>query len=332
MTPTNRSRKRHLTSTDYVLDVEFPQKTIKRVRVKGPTLEGHRRQAQSQAKAAQTVDEPEVKPRSCSPTASVCLSASTCTPDSSAVLSAASSAALPTKETCEAEAKDSPHGTAVEPIASSTVCSQVVTVSVTELGKESTVVSGTPDDTQPQGVTEDTPLDVRLDNVEDQTIATTLHSILSQLLERNKKEGKCRELDEVAWWKREFFLNNDQAITLLAYLKRIAAYLPLDTLVTALVYMDRMYSSHPDMALSSANVHLLFITACMLAAKYLEDEPYAQEFYARVGCIETVEEMNRMEVYLLKMLDWRLHVDRDTYFGYYGLVADRHQSLSSVST
>lgn len=65
--------------------------------------------------------------------------------------------------------------------------------------------------------------------------------------------------------------------------------------------------------LNDFNVHRVICTAVLLAAKFVDDLSYSNEHYARVGGIQTPGEMNRLEVLMLKALDYRLYVSKDNY-------------------
>jgi len=102
------------------------------------------------------------------------------------------------------------------------------------------------------------------------------------------------------------------------YLDRVAKYFYCSEacLVLGLVYIDRIMKLHKEFMVSSLNVHRLVVTSVMLAAKFHDDVFYSNEYYARVGGLKCVE-LGKLEVKLLRLLNWRLHVRREEYDQYF---------------
>ncbi|PXF41726.1 Cyclin-U4-1 [Gracilariopsis chorda] len=98
------------------------------------------------------------------------------------------------------------------------------------------------------------------------------------------------------------------------YLKRLVtyAYCSPSAFVVMLIYMNRTARIACRLMVTPFNMHRLLITALVLACKFLDDKCYANEHYAKVGGIASVQEMNRLELQLLKYLD-RLFVTEDEY-------------------
>lgn len=86
-------------------------------------------------------------------------------------------------------------------------------------------------------------------------------------------------------------------ISLAAYCHRIARYSLIsgEALVLALVYIDRLILSHPGAFVSALNVHRLILTACMVAAKFFDEEYATNSYYARVGGVSP-REVSLLEV------------------------------------
>lgn len=85
--------------------------------------------------------------------------------------------------------------------------------------------------------------------------------------------------------------------------------------VTALLYLDRVAVVRPDLALGPLNVHRLLLTATLLATKYLDDVLYDNAHFAFVGGLD-VAELNALEVCMLRLLDFRLHVPPAAFDAY----------------
>lgn len=66
------------------------------------------------------------------------------------------------------------------------------------------------------------------------------------------------------------------------------------------------------MLLCDKNIHRFLLTAVVLANKFVEDVNVCQGFYAKCGGV-SLDELNRLEERMLKLLDWNLNVDLSTY-------------------
>jgi hypothetical protein len=60
-------------------------------------------------------------------------------------------------------------------------------------------------------------------------------------------------------------------------------------------------------------MHRVLLTATLIAIKYSEDTFYSNEYYAKVGGIQT-NELNKMELEFLEKLDFKVYVS-DKEFG-----------------
>lgn len=110
----------------------------------------------------------------------------------------------------------------------------------------------------------------------------------------------------------DFHAARPPAIPIASYLERIHRYAHCSPVcfVAAFAFLDRAArrgSRAGTLPLTRHNVHRLLMTAIMVAAKFLDDAFYNNAYYARVGGIST-EEINRLELRLLALLDFRLHV------------------------
>lgn len=101
------------------------------------------------------------------------------------------------------------------------------------------------------------------------------------------------------------------------YLERIYRYTNCSPscFVVGYVYIDRLSHRYPDSLLISLNVHRLLITSVLVASKVIDDEHYNNAFYARVGGL-TNAELNRLELELLFLLDFRVMVSSGVFESY----------------
>lgn len=103
------------------------------------------------------------------------------------------------------------------------------------------------------------------------------------------------------------------------YLTRIVKYSELEasTLIASLIFMDSF--TQAQIPLTKFNVHRLLITSVVVAIKMNEDVIYKNEFYASIGGIK-LELLNSMESVFIELLNFRLHIEKETFESYQKLV------------
>jgi len=104
-------------------------------------------------------------------------------------------------------------------------------------------------------------------------------------------------------------------ISLEDYLIRILKYAQFtrECFLRALIYMDRMIEG--GFIFNSQNIHRAFLVIIVTAAKFFEDEPCNNKYYALVGGIDR-EELNALELKLLFLIDWNVNITAEV-FEYY---------------
>lgn len=95
-----------------------------------------------------------------------------------------------------------------------------------------------------------------------------------------------------------------------SYIDRIVRYTKCSSTVFphAIVLLKRLEKQDPRLRLSPYNLHRLVITAVVISAKFIDHAWYSNSYYARVGGISSVAEMNLLEIHMLKLLDYRVLV------------------------
>ena len=117
------------------------------------------------------------------------------------------------------------------------------------------------------------------------------------------------------------------------YVERIQTYSKCSecVYVVAMIYIDRLIEGK-GMTVTPLNVHRLFITAILLAAKFYDDMSFKNAFYATLGGIEK-EEINLLEVDFLNMIKFSLVVSREEYDSYKRvLMSDPVRKIVSINT
>lgn len=103
-------------------------------------------------------------------------------------------------------------------------------------------------------------------------------------------------------------------ISLSSYASRIHEYFRCtgECFVLCLIYIDRIVKHNTDIQVTDLTCHRMLLTGCAVAAKVHDDEYASNEYFARVGGIET-QELNTLEVEFLQLLGWKLFVSGEEY-------------------
>ncbi|KAI4837795.1 cyclin [Plasmodium brasilianum] len=128
--------------------------------------------------------------------------------------------------------------------------------------------------------------------------------VLDQMIKMSKGEGKITS----------FHASKAPDISVKNYIERIGKYIGCsnECFVLLIIYLDRIIKIHKDITLSLLCIHRLIITAVMISAKFFDDLYYSNSFYAKVGGV-TTKELNKLEVYFLNLLDYKLYVSSEEY-------------------
>jgi len=128
-----------------------------------------------------------------------------------------------------------------------------------------------------------------------------ISTVLSQVINRGDKL-KCLH--------KQFRSSSGRLppITLDAYIARLLQYAPCEKecFLAALLFMDRL-SERTDFVFNSLNIHRSYLVSLLLAAKFFEDQPCDNGYFATVGGV-SLQELNTMEVGFLQLLEFRVSV------------------------
>ncbi|EKX44257.1 hypothetical protein GUITHDRAFT_43885, partial [Guillardia theta CCMP2712] len=118
-----------------------------------------------------------------------------------------------------------------------------------------------------------------------------------------------------------FHAQKAPAVNVIDYAERIAKYSSCSycCFVVGVIYMDRFIQRQRmlerDFRINSLNVHRLLLASVMVAAKFLDDFYYSNEFWAKIGGVPNVE-LNTLEIEFLFLTNFELHVRIDVYDSY----------------
>ncbi|CAN8280259.1 unnamed protein product [Cochlearia groenlandica] len=159
------------------------------------------------------------------------------------------------------------------------------------------------------------------DNPETPLVISVLSSLIDRTLTRNRRISR-RFIPPPSSYggvgKTQIFdCCEIPDLTIESYLERIFRYTKTgpSVYVVAYVYIDRFCQTNPGFRISLTNVHRLLITTIMIASKYVEDLNYRNSYFARVGGLKT-EELNKLEIEFLFMMDFKLHVNVSVFESY----------------
>ncbi|EPT27385.1 cyclin, N-terminal domain-containing protein [Toxoplasma gondii ME49] len=140
----------------------------------------------------------------------------------------------------------------------------------------------------------------------DELAMSAVGAVLSRLAKRGTEDLRASGGEGVI---TVFHSSTEPSIGVREYVDRLARFFRCssESFILALIYIDRLVRRRPGFTLNSLNVHRLFITALTVAAKFFDDTYYSNSFYAKVGGL-SLKELNRLEVTLVLLLDFRLHV------------------------
>lgn len=85
--------------------------------------------------------------------------------------------------------------------------------------------------------------------------------------------------------------------------------------LVALILMDRLAHHLKGIIVSNFNVHRMYVTCVLISTKYLDDIFFSNAHWAKIAGL-SVAEMNALEMDVLFMLDWNVHVRPEEYMRY----------------
>jgi len=117
-------------------------------------------------------------------------------------------------------------------------------------------------------------------------------------------------------------------ISLDAYIARLLQYAPCEKecFLAALLYMDRLHERQ-NFVFNSMNIHRSYLVCLLLAAKFFEDQPCDNGYFATVGGV-SLQELNAMEIRFLTLVDFRVSVTQWEFSVYSKLVEETILALS----
>ena len=144
------------------------------------------------------------------------------------------------------------------------------------------------------------------------TCASMVAQVLQDLVLNNEIPLKMRGRKTL--FPTRFFncFESDQRLKLSIeeYIDRLAKYLHISDscFAIALIYIDRLIQSNPDITLNEYSVHKLFTTSLLLAMKFNDDTIVEDREYIQKVVGISFKERRRLEFYFMNLIDFNLFV------------------------
>ncbi|CAA7015832.1 unnamed protein product [Microthlaspi erraticum] len=150
-------------------------------------------------------------------------------------------------------------------------------------------------------------------------VIALLASVLEKMIQKNEKPFRKRHNkdEEITM----FHGSKAPSMTIHRYTERVYRYARCSpacfvaAFAYVLRYLERPVATSMTRRLTSLNVHRLFITSLLVAAKFLDRKCYNNAYYAKIGGVST-EEMNRLERTFLFDIDFRLNITVEMFEKY----------------
>ena len=121
------------------------------------------------------------------------------------------------------------------------------------------------------------------------------------------------------------------AISIPAYMERLQYYMRCSQAcyVIAFIYIDRLLQKNPTFQVRLSNVHRLLLAAIVVAIKFHDDTYFDNDFYSKVGGVSLLE-LNLLELKLLSLVAFELHIDPEQYFLYLTQITTKAAQLQGT--
>ena len=145
--------------------------------------------------------------------------------------------------------------------------------------------------------------------------STGLLKVISEVLTDICEQSKIKN-DENLFLIKSFITKKRPNISIYEFLTRLYKYSKVseNILILVLIYIDRLCRNR-KICLNYFNIHKLILASFVTAIKFISDEYYSLEFYAKLGGISQ-KEIVILEYELIVLLDFKLFVDKNLFDKY----------------
>ena len=169
------------------------------------------------------------------------------------------------------------------------------------------------------------------DEIQEKQINKIINSIAEILINISGLNNSSPAQNELKKKYPVLFSDKIPTISLYDYISRIQKYsfCEKNTLILSLIYIDRFCELN-NINLTNQNIHRIFFISNLIAIKYNEDLIYSNKYYSEIAGI-SFEEINLMENYFLKLIDFNLFVSKDEFKKYEEYLYSFEDSTASDS-
>ena len=170
-----------------------------------------------------------------------------------------------------------------------------------------------------------------IDIIQDTQINETI-SCISRILTKISEANNS--LPAQIEFKKEFpelFSERIPKISLYDYISRIQknSLYEKSTMILSLIYIDRLCDLN-NFNLTFYNIHKIFFISSLIAIKYNEDSIYNNKYYSEIAGIP-LEELNLMENYFIKLIDYNFFV-HENEFKQYENYLDSYEDITTSNS
>ena len=132
--------------------------------------------------------------------------------------------------------------------------------------------------------------------------------LLSDICNENKPNN-----EEALFLLQPFIMTKIPPISIVDFLKRLSKYSKVShkVFILTLIYIDRICKIY-KINLNYNNIYKLILASFITSIKFLEDDFYSMEVYAKIGGVSK-KEINYLEYKFLKLIKFNLFVDENLF-------------------
>jgi len=162
-------------------------------------------------------------------------------------------------------------------------------------------------------------------------IILSLSKLINRIIKKNFKKNK-NNLSYNKIKKDKFFSLYIHNISIYDYIYRIIKYtqIHISTLIISFVQLNN-YLKKSKNYLSLNNFFNLFITSCLINAKFYEDKCCSLSIFAKVGDI-SIEDLKIFEFEFYHKLNFSLYIREDLYINYYNFFLSNNCSGNALDS
>ena len=139
-------------------------------------------------------------------------------------------------------------------------------------------------------------------------ILQIIGDLLSDICNENKPNN-----EEALFLLQPFIMKKIPPISIVDFLERLSKYSKVshEVFILTLIYIDRICNFY-KFNLNYNNIHKLILASFITSIKFLEDDFYSMDIYAKIGGV-SIKELIHLEYAFLKLIKFNLFVDENLF-------------------